>query len=145
MSVWRLMRVTRGGVTNVVDVVFKTLSPFTRRAGTKTGWQCGLCLQNLVFRCSSHPRNPVYVSRVDPSTLALGDKPCWQSVVDNTLSLTVKPLTCCPEGILPTGLSGSRSYLILVSNGSDNFDGWLNPGRISRTSVVMTQGDSVCW
>jgi hypothetical protein len=26
-----------------------------------------------------------------------------------------------------------------------NVVGWLIPGRISRTSVVMTQGDSVSW
>jgi hypothetical protein len=37
--------------------------------------------------------------------------------------LTVTPLTCFPKGMLPTGLSGSWPYLILVADDLANFDG----------------------
>ena len=47
------------------------------------------------------------------------------------------------EASLPFRLSGSWSYLILVPDDLVNFNGWLIPDRISRTSVVMTQGESL--
>jgi hypothetical protein len=84
-------------VTKVVGFVFKTLSPLLVRdcAGTK---KLGDNVVDFLFKAlSQSSRSLGYV----------GDKPCWQSVVDETLSLIVTSLTRFPKGILPTGLSGS--------------------------------------
>ena len=67
-------------------LVFKTLSSRLARdrAGINTGWLGGRpCLQSLVLIITLLG----YVC----------DKPCWQPVADNTLSLTVTPLTRFPK------------------------------------------------